>query len=113
MRRPARRGLPALRRRPRRPGEACDDGNLVDGDGCAGDCTLEASSRACCPGSSATSRWLPSPSGLAPLPHQPLQPAGAPSTRCSRPAQVISCSWAVAAPTRPPCSPPPRASSTT
>ncbi|MCA9542701.1 MAG: hypothetical protein KC620_27585, partial [Myxococcales bacterium] len=22
-------------------GEACDDGNLVDGDGCAGDCTLE------------------------------------------------------------------------
>ncbi|MEZ4463864.1 MAG: hypothetical protein R3F43_04915 [bacterium] len=29
-----------MRQRPAREGEACDDGNVVDGDGCAADCTL-------------------------------------------------------------------------
>ena len=59
-------------------GEACDDGNDIDDDGCANDCTLPAeasASRVRC-----TERWLvPSAMASAELDH------GSPSARKARP----------------------------
>src|SRR5690606_27300379 len=34
----------------RDPGEVCDDGNTMDGDGCSGDCQVQAAGYVCIPG---------------------------------------------------------------